>query len=102
MPPLTDLTDEAAKDISAAILNQIVDEYQHQLRKLKRHRHDKAAIARIFDLRDEIMHPYFSVISLGMDGEAMIREIEADFNRKWTATQRLMQRTAQKGDERNV
>lgn len=85
-------TDEAAKNLSAAIINQIVEEYQMQLRKLKKHPHDKGAIARIFDLRDEIMSSHFSIVSLGMDGEAMIRMIEEDFARKWEAMQRLMAR----------
>lgn len=94
MPPLVELTDEAAKNLSAAILNQIVEEYQHQLRKLKKHPHDKGAIARIFDLRDEILSSHFSIISLGMDGEAMIRMIEEDFNRKWEEKQREAQKKA--------
>lgn len=95
MPPLEELTDDAAKNLSAAIVNQIVEEYQMQLRKLKKHPHDKGAIARIFDLRDEIMSSHFSIISLGMDGEAMIRMIEEDFAKKWEEKQRGAQKTAE-------
>lgn len=76
MPPLRELSDQAAVVLSCAIVRQVVDEYRVHLRRLKKHPHHTASQKAILSLRDEIMSEYFGIIAMGIDPEALIREIE--------------------------
>lgn len=76
MPPLRELSDQAAVDLSCAIVRQVVDEYRLHLKRLKKQPHYSASHKAILLLRDEIMSEYFGIIAMGIDPEALIREIE--------------------------
>ena len=81
MPPMTELSDDGAIKLSSAIVRQVTHEYLRHLKGLEKHPNDPVRIRKILDLRDEMMSPYFESISLGTDGEALIRETEENFER---------------------
>lgn len=73
---MNEINDEGVRLLAAAIIRPAVREYVKAMVSLKRNPRNRSARMAILDLRDFFMSPWFSVISLGLDGEAMIRQIE--------------------------
>ena len=74
--PIRDIQDEGLIRLSSAIVRQIIREYREQLSYLRRDPADGYALHRLSELRAELRSPYFGIISMGMDGESLIRMIE--------------------------
>lgn len=73
---MSEISDEGVRLLAAAIIRPAVREYVKAMVSLKRNCRNRSARWRILELRDFFMSPWFTVISLGLDGEAMIRHIE--------------------------
>lgn len=74
--PIRDLQDDGVIRLSSAIVRQVIREYREQLAYLRRDPADSYAQHRLRELREELRSPYFGIISMGMDGESLIRMTE--------------------------
>jgi hypothetical protein len=71
-----EITDEGARKLAAAIIRPVVREYKQAVNRYVKNPKNKIAQRKVLELRDWFMSEWFSIISMGVDGEAAIRSIE--------------------------
>lgn len=86
-----EVSDEGLRKLSAAIIRPVVREYKQAINRLYKHPQSKVIRRQVLELRDFFLSDWFGIISMGADGEAVIRSIEIKAEKEREKKRRKMQ-----------
>lgn len=89
---MSEINDAGVRKLAAAIIRPVVREYKAAVHRLYKYPKSQTARKQVLELRDFFLSKWFGVISMGIDGEAMIRHIEIQVEKEREAKRRKKQK----------
>lgn len=87
-----EINDAGVMKLSVAIVRPAVREYKAAVHRLYKYPKSQTARKQVLELRDFFLSKWFGVISMGMDGEAVIRSVEIQAEKEHEEKRRRKQK----------
>lgn len=89
---MREINDAGIMALAAAIVRPMVKEYKAAVHRLYKYPKSQVVRKQVLELRDFFLSDWFGVISMGTDGEGLIRDIELQVEKEREKQRRKKQK----------